>query len=282
MNIQENTEPVIFRSFIQELQNSWLTSLLGTILIFLGSSLLLWNEGRAIRTSRALEECLRDITVPEAVDPVFEENEGALLLVSGHLAISSSLRDDIYGVSVHAVKLKKTVEVYQWKETKHTKRRKVRNANGQYVTKIDKRYSYHKGWYDYPIDSNHFHKTYGHHNHPSSVWPTESTLETNTNVRIGAFMLGANIIDKINTFRPLSSEELPTPAWVWVKLSEGIYYHTINILDPAVGDYRVQFAVAGREGEAFSIVGKQRGKEIVPHHTESGEDILILKSGRKD
>jgi len=286
MNNLENTGTPIFRnfpqqSFIQELHNYWFTSLLGTILVLLGSSLLFWNEGRAIRTSRALEECLRDITVLDSVDSVFEENEGSLLLVSGHLAISNSLGDDIYGLSVHVVKLKKTVEVYQWKETKHTKRRKVRNGNGQYVTKIDKRYSYHKGWYDYPIDSNRFHRHYGHDNQPSSAWPTKSKLETNTNVRIGGFMLGPNIINKINNFRPLGGEELPTPAWVWVKLYEGIYYHTDNILDPAVGDYRVQFAVAGREGEAFSIVGKQRGKGIVPHQTKSGEEILILKTGRK-
>ena len=118
MNNHENAPNPTFRdypqpSFLNELQNSWVASVVGIILVFLGSSLLLWNEGRAIKTSSALEEGLRDITVPDIIDSILVENDDKLVLVAGHLSIRNSLRDDTYGVAIHAVKLKKTVEVYQ-------------------------------------------------------------------------------------------------------------------------------------------------------------------------
>ena len=99
MNNHENAPNPTFRdypqpSFLNELQNSWVASILGIILVFLGSSLLLWNEGRAIKTSSALEEGLRDITVPNNIDSVFVKNDENLVLVAGHLSMLNSLRDD--------------------------------------------------------------------------------------------------------------------------------------------------------------------------------------------
>ena len=126
MNNHENALNPTFRDYPQpiftnELRNSWVASIVGIILVFLGSSLLLWNEGRAIMTSSALEEGLRDITVPDNIDSVFVENDEKPVLVAGHLSIRNSLRDDTYGVAIQAAKLKKIVSVERdaaYKETK--------------------------------------------------------------------------------------------------------------------------------------------------------------------
>ena len=73
-----------------------------------GCGILFWNEGRAVRTAAALEEVgckyfyplerniyrapqylqgLRDVLVPETMDVVFDENNGALVVVRGALHI---------------------------------------------------------------------------------------------------------------------------------------------------------------------------------------------------
>lgn len=73
--------------------------------------MLLWNEARAVRMSLALEEGLRDVTVPETLSVVFEENNGKLVLVSGPLDVPDPLVDEKYGISIKAAKLRKVVQV---------------------------------------------------------------------------------------------------------------------------------------------------------------------------
>ena len=62
-------------------------------------------------------EGLRDITVPETLNVVFEENSGKLVLVSGTLRIEDTLQDPAYAISINAVKLRRVVQMYQWYET---------------------------------------------------------------------------------------------------------------------------------------------------------------------
>jgi len=270
------------RSVLTQFQNTLVPSLLGIILVFCGSYAIFWNEGRAIKTSMALEEGLREIVIPETLAEVQPENDGELVLVGGPLIIDSTLRDDYYGVQVKAAKLRKNVEMYQWKEKEHTKKRTVVNADGEQVTHVDKTYSYHRDWYDYHIDSSTFNRPHGHQNPPRDAWPAESRTETNTGVRIGGYSLGPGLTDKITRFQDLPSYELPSSVWAWVQLYQGVYYHTHNLLDVQVGDYRVHFTCAGREGDEFTIVGKQANREIVPYLTHAGEELFILHTGLRD
>jgi len=281
-NQEENPQNLRFtdhprRSILREFQNSWISSTFGILLVFGGSYLLFWNEGRAVKTSLALEEGLREIIVPETLDVLFEENDERLVLVGGPLVITNSLREDFYGISIHAVKLRKVVQMYQWKETENTKKHTHVNADGEHVTHVEKTYSYSKDWFDHHIDSSSFQRTWGHHNPPKDYWPAESKIETNSQVQIGSFVLGPILKDKFTNFKPVTSDELPPSDRV--KLYNGVYYHSRNVWDPEIGDYRVQFSYAGRQGEEFTSVGKQSGEEIVPYETETGEELFILHTG---
>ena len=60
---------------------------------------------------KLLTEGLRDVLIPETLDVVFEENNGALVLIAGSLNIQDSLKDDFYGISMAAVKMRKVVQV---------------------------------------------------------------------------------------------------------------------------------------------------------------------------
>lgn len=283
-NQDENTQNPGFRdypqpSIVREFHNSWFSSLVGIILVFGGSGLLFWNEGRAVKTSLSLEEGLREIIVPETLKVIFDANDDKLVLVGGPLSIPTSLKEPSYGISINAVKLRKVVQMYQWKETENTKTHTVVNADGEHITHEEKTYSYTKDWLDNHINSNSFHRTSGHNNPPKDYWPAESKIEVNTNVQIGSFELGQNLKDKINNYKPVTSDELPQSGHV--KLYNGIYYHARNVWDPEIGDYRVQFSYAGRQGDEFTAVGKQSGQEIVPYQTETGEELFILHTGLK-
>jgi len=266
----------------EEPQNSKCASIFGFIIVLCGSILLFWNEGSAIKTSMALDEGLKYITVPQTIAVQYPENENKLVLVGGHLAIRNTLSDEAYGVSINAVKLKKIVEVFQWQENEHTNSHTIIGENGQKVTHDEKSYTYEQGWFDEHIDSTLFNSDYGYYNPTESVWPANSKTEMANDVKIGSFILGTALKNKISDFKPLKSNELPSSVWAWVTLHDGIYYHCTNLWQPSIGDYRVTFLYAGREGESFTIAGKQSGEEILPYQTVTGEQLFILQSGLKD
>ncbi|XP_023320761.1 transmembrane protein 43-like [Eurytemora carolleeae] len=268
---REYNRPNLYREF----QASWLISIVGSIMIIIGCGLLFWNEGRAVKTSVSLDEGLRDITVPETLNVVFEENSGKLVLVSGTLRIEDTLQDPAYAISINAVKLRRVVQMYQWYETEDQLSASLESA--EHDSHREKTYSYSSDWFEYPIESKSFYNELGHHNPHPEDWPANSSIQTNSRVKIGNFLLGSSVKEKFTEFKPFTSGERPRVEGI--KIYAGLYYHSANVWQPEIGDYRVQFTYAGRDGEEFTVVGRQSGREIRPYTTESGEELLILHPG---
>jgi len=267
----EYNRPNLYREF----QASWLISVIGGLLIVGGCGLLFWNEGRAVLTAVSLDEGLRDVTVPETTDVVFDENNGKLVLVTGPIRITDALVDPEYGISVNAVKLRRVVQVYQWHETedKHV----TSDVDGDHDSHAQTTYSYSTDWFEYHVDSSSFHNTLGHHNPHLEDWPANSTIQSNSRVKIGNFLLGTQIKQKFDEFKPFTSGEKTKIAGV--KMYAGLYYHSANVWKPEVGDYRVQFTYAGKDGEEYTVVGRQSGRELRSYSTEAGAELLILHPG---
>ena len=229
--------------------------------------------------------------IPETTDVVFDENNGALVIVHGSLNIQDSLKDEFYGISMAAVKMRKVVQVYQWYETEDTASHQKDDANH-----VERSYSYDTDWFDYHIDSSNFANTLGkdriifdrwlilrivgHHNPHLDSWPANSSLVTNTRVKVGGFLLGTDLKEKFTDFKPFTSDF--KPAHAEFKIYAGLYYHSNNLWSPEVGDHRVQFSYAGRHGDEVTVVGRQSGRELRPYQTTAGEDILLLRPGHRE
>jgi len=263
-------------SLVRELRSSWLFCLVGLALTIAGTAALGWNEGRAVRTARALEEGLREVTVPETTAVVFEENQGKLVLVAGALAVPDPLTEETYGISVRAAKLRKVVQVYQWFETEDQRATNQENLVDPHDH--EKTYSYDTDWFDYHIESSSFANTLGHHNPHLDEWPANSTLLSNPRVKIGSYLLGAALTDQFTSFTGFTSDSV-RPRVEGVRVYAGLYYHSNNLWQPEVGDYRVQFSYSGRAGEEHTVVGRQSGREVRPYTTEGGEVLAILQEG---
>jgi len=270
---REYNRPNVYREY----QTSWVVSIAGAFMIAIGCGLLFWNEGRAVKIAVSLEEGLRDVTVPETLDVVFDENNGKLVLVSGPLNIADPLTDPDYGVSINSVKLRRVVQVYQWYETEDQQDSNIETA--EHDSHRQRTYSYNTDWFEYHIESMSFYNTLGHHNPHRDQWPLNSSIITNSRVKIGNFLLGSDIKEKFTDYKPFNSGNKPTAEGI--KIYAGLYYHSANVWKPEVGDYRVQFTFAGRSDEEYTVVGRQSGREIRPYLTESGEELLIVQSGLK-
>lgn len=255
------------RSWASRIGGSFKGILLGLVLIAIAFPLLWWNEGRAIDRAKTLAAG-RDAVVAIAPSPVDSANEGALVHLSGLATTGDQLTDHVFGVSANAIKLKRSVEMYQWTEEQSSKT--TTNLGGSETTETT--YSYAQRWSDTWIDSSRFRKPGGHEN-PASM-PYQSQTMQAGQVALGAFELSASFVSQMNAFQPLNvdmSDRVP-PGF---KRYGGGYYHG-DPASPQVGDIRVTFAVV--EPMDVSAIGRQRGDTITAATMARGS-IALLEPG---
>lgn len=268
--------------FVEVTSESWLSRLFGSIksvvigiLMFLVSiPVLFWNEGRAVKTARALEEGAAAVKTVSA-DRVAPENEGKLIHISGQAVPAGTLSDPTFGISESGLRLERRVEMFQWdEETKSNTRKKLGGG-----TETVKETTYITKWSQKKINSSKFKQTTGHQN--PAAWPYETRESLAPSATIGAFSLPASFIGKIGTAQPLQPAEAGLPADLKgrAKISEGFFYISANPAAPTVGDIRIRFSVV--PPSVASIVAQQSGNSLQPYKTKNGQTIELVENGQK-
>lgn len=110
-------------------------------------------------------------------------------------------------------------------------------------------YYYEKHWKDSLINSSLFHNQYGHEN--PQIFPIENRIQIAAHVNIGNFELGKDVKTEIDDFIDVTSDT--RPADLSIKLHSGLYYHCTDIFNPEIGDIRLEFTMAGIEGNYVRI-----------------------------
>jgi hypothetical protein len=263
------------QSWFSRLFNSIKSVLFGLVLFVVAFPLLFWNEGRAVRTARSLDEGASSV-VSVPADQVNAANEGKLVYVTGQATTTETLSDPEFHVSAPAIKLERRVEMYQWKEAKKSETRNKLGGGTETVTT----YSYAKVWSQPLIDSGAFKDPSGHQN-PRSI-PAKSLTWTAKQVTLGAFTLSAALVEKLDKSEDLSVEEgsedaLPAALKKRAKLEQGGYYLGEDSAAPAIGDAKVTFHVV--KPATVSIVAKQIASTFEEYQAKAGDSILLLTYG---
>ena len=275
----------VTESWFSRLGSSIRGILTGLALFLAGFPLLFWNEGNSVRTAKAIDEgegaCV-SVESNAAVDP---ELNGRLVHMTGRADTQDVLTDDAFGVSVTAVKLARTVEMYQWIEDAKTTEKK--NAGGS-VTKTTT-YTYRKDWVGRVIDSGSF-KEPGHDN-PGAMEFTDDE-KTAANVTFGAFRLSEKQIGRIGGAQAYAFPAdfaCPVPR---VQLQGSVLYvpnaetrgNALNnrsvAAQPRIGDLRVTFRVTYPHD--VSIVARQHGDTFVDYTARNGKKLNYLHDGITD
>ena len=110
-------------TFTTTTSQSWLSRLgsaisgvLFGILLFLGSFILLtWNEGRAIHRAKTLDLGAKQV-ISISPDAPLPANEGKLVHLTGTAEAGGPVTDKVFGITATALKLRRDVEMYQWKQ----------------------------------------------------------------------------------------------------------------------------------------------------------------------
>src|SRR5262245_48124243 len=250
--------------------------LVGLAFFVLSFPLLIWNEGRAVRTARSLEEGAGAV-VSVPADRVDTSNQGKLLHVSGQATTSETLADPDFGVSANAIHLKRVVEMYQWKE--HEKSETKNKLGGG--TETVKTYTYSKEWSDDLIQSGSFRQSDTHVN-PAAM-PFDSRDWTAQTVKLGAYRLAAGQVSRIDKAEPVNVASAKAAAEVADKAKlvagQNLFYVGKDAGNPAIGDARVSFkAVKPAE---VSVVARQVGDSFEPYLAKAGGSVDLLEYGLK-
>lgn len=262
------------RSWFQRIGSAFTGMLTGLVIAALGIAVLGWNEARSIAQMRGLSEGAR-MVVPAPLAAIDPANEGRLVHLSGPLRVEGQRTDALSGVSAEGVSLKRSVELYQWSETRSSETRTKLGGGEETVTT----YSYARQWSSTPEDSAQFHTPQGHEN-PAPL--LADTLVSAEEGQIGAYRADQRLLD---TFQPsipvvVSPEDARTLSTALsrpVRVEADALYVGLDPARPAVGDIRIRYTAA--PAGSVSVVAAQSGGALAPFTTRSGAEIFLVTPG---
>lgn len=270
----------------------------GLLLFIAATALLWWNEGRAVKTDKMLNEAERvyvDMEHPERIDPALD---GQLVCASALATTSDSLIDAQYGIGTTAIGLRRYVEYYQWVE--HEQSQTEEKLGGKEVTTTT--YTYSQQWVRRPIESAQF-KDPDYRGRNMVLTTVDEAEQWATTVNFGAYQLNESQVRSISSHEPLEfslpdeqlrqlgaqaqsayerfygqSQTVGQHRYVHVHGNE-LYYGLVPS-SPQVGDVRVKFE---RTVPAqVTIIAQVKGNTFGDYKAKNGKRFQTLVMGRRD
>ena len=166
----------------------------GILLFLAGTALLWWNEGRAVKTEKMLDEAGSAYVEMENPDKKDASLEGELICGTALATTEDSLSDAQFGIGAKAISLTRKVEYYQWVE--HSQEKKEDKLGGKEVTTTT--YTYSKEWVSRPVESAQF-KDPAYQNKNMVLTTVEDAEQYAENVSWGAYKLNESLIHSISS-----------------------------------------------------------------------------------
>jgi hypothetical protein len=253
------------RGLGSRLGNSFAGLIIGPLLVVGAIILLWWNEGRAVQAIVGLRDAASQVAEADASGPS-PANVNKLIHVVGPVTAQVPIQDSDVGVAfTDQVAIARTVEMYQWKETK--KEETQENVGGSTITTTT--YDYSKEWLDEPVNSSEFRHPDGHEN---PEMPFSSKRFTASDAKLGGWKLDQGTLDRISLTQAL----MPTAPAGW-SLSGANYYRG-DPTSPRVGDMRVRY-VGLPSGTTISVMAMQSGDGFTVFTTKNGYQLELAAIG---
>ena len=233
----------------------------GFIFLVLGVILLWWNEGNNVKNLKTTAE-LEDSYIDVKSDKVESKNDGKLVATHGKLINEKELTDETFGVTIKTPIMKRTVEVYQWKENSNT------DKDGNTT------YSYNKDWSERLIDSSEFHET-GHDNPTSKLY--EDKTYTSDDVKVGAFSLSSEQVEKLSTKANFTEFNQETINGLNLKITNNYITNSEDFENPKIGDVRITFTF--NNSTEVSVLAIQSDDSFVDFTSKAGKKVNRIVDG---
>ena len=188
-------------SYGSRVGNSFKAILWGIILVWISIRLLWWNENNYVEQKAALKEWASIVqeATSNQIDSTLEWSE---IHVSWETASTAeTLKDTTFWVTTDNLKLKRTVEMYQWYEDEHEEC----HDNYWWSEDCTTTYTYDTKWSDDHISSDNFYSRNGHEN-PSS-WEYESNERIKEPITLWAYTLSPVFVNQLTDYKTINLSE---------------------------------------------------------------------------
>jgi hypothetical protein len=210
------------------------------------------------------------------------QNDGKLVHLTGELAGATNLSDPDFGVSVEALRLRRRVWMYQWKQldrqSKSTYSEVDEKGNSTTLLKTET-YNYTKDWFENVIDSRSFYNR-GHDN-PGAKEISDRAVDAGA-IALGGFTLSKELAQQIDNFQPAPMDVKNLSALngslrAKASLADGGIYFGTNFNQPAIGDMKVKVEFA--PPATASVIARQDGGKLSPYAVPNAGSVALLKVG---
>ncbi len=235
--------------------------------ILIGAIVLLsWNEGRAVQALNGLSAAGQAMVEADA-NAVPPTDEGRLVHVIGPAVASAGLSDPDLGLSFpDQVAVARTVQMYQWRESKVSN--SAHNAPTNGITDGNYTYTYDQTWSETPIDSSGFYQS-GHSNPPM---PFSDARWTAADAHVGGYALSNDTLGHAT----LTSALTPTPPDGWTAANGALLKGDPTA--PKVGDLRVTY-LGLQTGSTLSVLAEQSHGGFGSYTAANGYQLEMVDLG---
>lgn len=249
----------------------------GFIMIIAATVLLWWNEGRAVKTAKMLDEAegvAVHMTDINTLDPQYQDK---LVHANGTVITLDSLFDSDFQVGVKGMRLTRSVSYYQWVEHSSSSTEDKLGGSQEVTTT----YTYSTEWVSSPINSSEFKDPqYKSYNNGGVRRQVENKDFIAQSAKIGAYRLPENMISSFprSNMMPLMLSIQGDSTSMHVKNNE--IYFGANPNDPMVGDVRVEYRYIPAQN-VVSLIAKVQGDTFTRFTAKNGKSFSSLVLGER-
>ena len=276
-------------SYGQRLAGSAKGMIGGLLMFIIGTCLLWWNEGRTVRTAKAIGDAASHVESVADVSRVDASLNGKLIHASAFADTKDTLTDDMFGVRELAIRLDRKVEYYQWVENAQTKEREKIGGGKETTTT----YTYEQKWVDKPVNSAEF-KDPQYQSANKVLSEVEERNEMAQHVTFGAYTLPELFVASISGSEPVEVRMTEEQRFTWnerlhmlrpkvntetslVHTSANTAYLGLSPNSPQVGDVRVTFTKVPPAD--ISLIAQVDGSTFKAYRAKNGQSFSRVQMG---
>lgn len=226
---------------------------LNILLIIIGLVLIGLAIVNKNQTTAVVDTDGNEVTFAKS-DIVSTGNQGKLVAISDKVAAGGNLTDKYFGISKKTYKLKRVVEMYQYKLNEDTN-------------------EYLKVWNEEVIDSSSYDAN--HKNPDSKAFTSEEYFENN--LSLGAFALTDKLINDIDYDTVLGPDEISSLYTGQYTLTGEYITNTADMDNPKIGDFRISYKYA--KDKTVTVIAKQNGNSFEPFYSDNKKEVYSLEEG---